>query len=68
MTSFWPPWNTPASMRPHKTFFAAVARLWQGVLQGDFTPAPQAETCEYCQLQGLCRAQVVGGLSAETEA
>jgi hypothetical protein len=62
---FLAPLESPGQYPPDTNLFAAIADLWQQRKAGDFTPHPDKLTCEYCELQGLCRARLIEGLEAE---
>jgi RecB family exonuclease len=59
---FLAPLQRPGQYAPADNLFAAIAELWQRGLEGDFTPRPAKDICQYCELQGLCRAQVKVGV------
>ncbi len=51
--------DTPGATAQNN-LFTAIRALWERTRSGDLAPRPDKDTCKYCQVQGVCRAQVTG--------
>ena len=46
-----------AGATAENNLFAAISALWERTRCGDLAPRPDKDTCRYCPVQGVCRAE-----------